>query len=154
MSLKNSRLQSWLLVLLWAGLIFGSSTSAFGGRQTASIVIPILHFLLPSAGPDTLDLLHEFIRKCAHFVNYAVLGVLLFRALRAPHKGWALRWALWAVLIAGTYACSDEYHQSFEAGRGPSAMDALLDTTGASAGQVVTWLFLRNRRRQSAPADS
>ena len=143
--MRNPRLKSWLLVLLWAVLIYGSSSSDFGGEQTSRIVIPVLHFLLPSAEPETLDLMHEFIRKSAHFVNYGVLGALLFRALRAPHKGWAMRWAFWAVLIAGTYACSDEYHQSFEEGRGASAMDALLDTTGATAAQVVTWLFLKDR---------
>ena len=153
MSLRNSRLQSWLLVLLWALLIYISSTSAFASPQTSRIIIPLLPFLLPRAESATLDLLHEVARKSAHFVNYAVLGILLFRALRTPHQGWALRWALWAVLIAGTYACSDEYHQSFEAGRGPSAMDALLDTTGATTAQVVTWLILKDRKPM-APANS
>ena len=76
---------------------------------------------------------------------------MLFRALRGQNKGWALRWALLAVLLAFTYASSDEYHQSFEAGRGPSAMDALLDTVGASAAQTVLWAFLRPRQ-QAAPA--
>ena len=151
--MRNPRVQSWLMVLLWALLIYNSSTSSFGSEETSRFVIPLLHFLLPAAEPTTLDLLHEIIRKCAHLVNYAILGVLLFRAIRAPHKGWAMRWAFWAVLIAGTYACSDEYHQSFEAGRGASAMDALLDTTGATAAQVATWLFLKDRG-QSAPADS
>jgi VanZ family protein len=146
-------LRSWLLVLFWALLIYISSTSAFASPRTSRFFIPLLHFLLPAAESTTLDLLHEVARKSAHFIDYAVLGFLLFRALRAPHQGWALRWALWAVLIAGTYACSDEYHQSFEAGRGPSAMDALLDTTGATTAQVVTWLFLRERE-QAAPADS
>jgi VanZ family protein len=151
--LRNSRLLSWLPVLVWASLIYGLSTSTFASPQTSRIIVPILHWLLPGASPATLEQLHEFARKCVHFVNYFVLGWLLFRALRTPHRGWALRWALWAVLIAATYACSDEYHQSFEAGRGPSAMDALLDTTGAGAAQITTWLFLR-RRQRPAPADS
>jgi VanZ family protein len=151
--LRNLRLQSWLLVLFWALLIYGSSTSTFASPQTSRFFIPLMRFLLPGAAPATLDLLHEIARKSAHLIDYSMLGFLLFRALRAPHQGWALRWALWAVLIAGTYACSDEYHQSFEAGRGPSAMDALLDTTGATAAQVVTWLILKDRK-QMAPADS
>jgi VanZ family protein len=132
--------------------IYGTSTSAFASPETSRVLIPVLHWLLPEAAPQTLDLLHEFSRKSAHFVNYFVLGWLLFRALRGSRKGWALRWALLAVLLAFTYAASDEYHQSFEAGRGPSAMDALLDTAGAATAQAVTWAFLR-LREQSALAE-
>jgi len=144
--LPNSRLQSWLLVAIWCVVLFGASTSPFSGAQTSRVIIPVLHFLLPEAAPTTLDLLHEVIRKALHFMNYFILGILLFRAFRAPRAGWAFKWALWAVLFAAAYASSDEYHQSFEAGRGPSAMDALLDTFGASAAQVGIWLVLRQRQ--------
>ena len=116
------------------------------------MIVPVLHWLLPAQPPETLDLIHEFMRKSVHFVNYFVLGLLLYRALRGQNKGWALRWALLAVLLAFTYAASDEYHQSFEAGRGPSALDALLDTSGASAAQVILWTFLRPRE-QIAPIE-
>jgi len=152
-SLRFSRLRSWLPVLVWAVFIFGSSTSALSSPHTSRFLIPLLRWLLPGADPATLDLLHEFARKSVHFGNYFVLSFLLFRALRAPHRGWARRWAIWAVLIASAYAASDEFHQSFEAGRGPSAMDALLDTAGACTAQIVTWFFFRARERP-APADS
>ena len=146
------RLLSWLPVVLWALLIYGSSTSSFASPQTSRILVPVLHWLLPGLAPQTLDLIHEFARKCVHFVNYFILGLLLFRALREPNKGWALRWALLAVLLAFTYAASDEYHQSFEAGRGASAMDALLDTAGAATAQALTWALLR-RWQRPAPAE-
>jgi VanZ family protein len=146
------RLLSWLPVAVWALLIYGSSTSALASPQTSRILIPLLHWLLPGLAPDTLDLIHEFARKSVHFVNYFVLGLLLYRALRGPHKGWQRRWAVLAVLLAFAYAGSDEFHQSFEAGRGPSAMDALLDTAGASAAQVVMWAFLR-RGERPAPGE-
>lgn len=134
---------------VWALLIYGTSTSTFASPQTSRILVPLLHWLLPGLAPGTLDLIHEVARKSVHFVNYFVLGVLLFRALRGGNKGWNRRWAILAVLLAFTYAGSDEFHQSFEAGRGPSAMDALLDTAGASAAQVVTWAFLRRRQRDA-----
>ena len=147
----RARLLSWLPVAVWALLIYGSSTSSFGGAQTSRVIVPVLHLLLPGVEPETLDLIHEFIRKSVHFVNYFVLGALLYRALRGPNRGWALRWAVLAVLMAFSYAASDEYHQSFEAGRGPSAMDALLDTAGASAAQAILWVFLRPQE-QIAPS--
>jgi VanZ family protein len=60
--------------------------------------------------------------------------------------------SLLAVLLAYAYASSDEFHQSFEAGRGPSARDALLDTAGATTAQAVLWTFLRSRE-QVAPVE-
>jgi VanZ family protein len=136
---------SWLPVAIWAALIFGSSTSQFGGEETSRVIVPVLHFVFPAASADTLDLMHEFIRKCAHFVDYFVLGALLYRAVRGGNRGWQLRWALLAVFVAFAYASSDEYHQSFEAGRGASLRDALLDTVGASAAQYAIFLYLRPR---------
>ena len=148
----RSFLLSWLPVAVWALFIYGSSTSTFASPQTSRVLIPVLHWLLPDAAPQTLDLIHEISRKSAHFVNYFVLGLLLFRALRGSNRGWGLRWALLAVLLAFSYAASDEYHQSFEAGRGPSAMDALLDTAGAATAQAAIWALLR-LRDQSALAE-
>jgi len=136
-------------VAVWALLIYVSSTASLGSPQTSRILLPLLHWLLPATAPQTLDVLHEFARKSVHFVNYFVLGLLLYRAVRGQHRGWSRRWAILALLLASAYACSDEFHQSFEAGRGPSAMDALLDTSGAATAQIVTWAFLR---RSAAPA--
>jgi VanZ family protein len=138
----------------WALLIYGTSTSTFASPQTSRILIPLLHWLLPGLTQETLDLIHEIARKSVHFVNYFVLSVLLFRALRGGNKGWKRRWAVLAVLLAFTYASSDEFHQSFEAGRGASAMDALLDTAGASTAQAVIWAFLRRRQRAAPPEQS
>jgi VanZ family protein len=140
-------------VLVWAFLIFGSSTASFGGSETSRFILPVLRWLLPGADELTLDLLHEFVRKCVHFVNYFVLSLLLFRAVRAPRGGWALRWAATALLIASVYAASDEFHQSFAAGRGPSAWDALIDISGAATAQLGIWIFTKPRERP-APADS
>ncbi len=150
----RARLLPWVPVAVWALLIYSSSTASFGSPQTSRFLLPLLHWLLPAATPQTLDLLHEFARKSVHFVNYFVLGLLLYRAVRGPHQGWSRRWAILALLLASGYACSDEFHQSFEAGRGPSALDALLDTTGAAAAQAVTWAFLRKSAAEVAPSPS
>jgi VanZ family protein len=137
-------------VLVWAFLIFGSSTATFASPQTSRFILPLLRWLLPVADATTLDLLHELARKCVHFLNYFVLSLLLFRAVRAPRRGWALRWAAIAVLTASAYAASDEFHQSFAEGRGPSAWDALIDISGAATAQLVTWFFSRPRERPAA----
>lgn len=102
---------------------------------------------MPSAREQTLLRLHAIIRKCAHLGEYFVFGVLIFRALRARQHGWRFRWACMAILLAALYAASDEFHQSFVPSRGPAVSDVLLDTEGAIAAQLVTWLALRRQVR-------
>ncbi len=86
------------------------------------------------------------IRKCGHFGEYFIFGLLLFRAVRAPSEGWQLRWAFLAILIAALYASSDEIHQIFVPSRGASVWDALLDTAGASVAQFALWVANRSSR--------
>jgi VanZ family protein len=131
-------------VLIWAGVIFAFSTDTFSSEHTQTVVIDVLQVLLPHAAEQTLLTLHEFVRKCAHFGNYFVFGLLLFRALRMPEKGWAWRWAYLAVLIAALYASSDEIHQVFVPSRGASIWDALLDSGSAIVAQWAAWLATRH----------
>jgi VanZ family protein len=49
-------------------------------------------------------------------------------------------------LIAFTYAVSDEIHQSFVPGRGPSALDAGIDLLGALIGTSAYVLRSRSQR--------
>ena len=46
------------------------------------------------------------------------------------------------VIIAGAicvgYACLDEYHQSFIAGRSPQKKDIIIDSCGVLAGVIIT----------------
>ena len=137
------RLGPWLLVVLWASLMFTFSTDSFSQEHTARAILPVLQWLLPHASAETLDLLHEFIRKCAHVFEYSVLSVLLFRAVRAPAQGWNVRWAATSLFLATVFATSDEFHQTFVPSRGPSVWDALLDTAAAAAVQLILWQWLR-----------
>ena len=58
-----------------------------------------------------------FIRKCAHLTEYAMLALLLWRAVRKPVKNdprpWIWREARLALLLVVLYAASDEFHQLF-----------------------------------------
>lgn len=97
--------------------------------------------MFPHASSGTLELLHAVIRKTAHLTEYFILGGLLHRALRGNDRGWKLKWAIWAIVIAAGYASLDEFHQSFVPSRTASPWDALLDTVGASAAQIVVKLW-------------
>lgn len=128
----------WLPAIVWAALIFAASTDWLAAGHTggwlAAIVEAVLGHPLP---PAQFDRLHFAVRKAGHFFEYAILGLLLFRAIREDRDGWNFRWALGAIAIAALYAASDEWHQSFVPTRTASAWDALIDTTGAATAQVL-----------------
>ena len=136
-----ARLKNWLPAIAWACLVPGLSTDAFSSEHTSVFIIPLLRWLFPHAGAETLELMHAVVRKTAHVTEYFIFSIFLMVGLRGKDRVWKLRWAIWAVVIAAGYASLDEFHQSFVASRTASPWDALLDTTGAAAAQVVLWLW-------------
>ena len=142
----GDRLKLWLPAVAWAGVISILSTDVFSSEHTSRFIVPALHWLFPSASPDTLELLHMLVRKSAHLTEYFIFSILLVRALRAGERGWSLRWALWAVAIAAGYAALDEFHQSFVASRTASPWDSLIDAVGASLAQVVSKVWSLKRK--------
>ncbi|TMA30441.1 MAG: hypothetical protein E6J79_21285, partial [Deltaproteobacteria bacterium] len=93
---RAEQLRRWLPVLAWGGVISLFSTGYFTGESTGKIILPILGTLFPSATHAELVAMHYFIRKLAHFTEYLVLSVLLYRALRAGRR-WSFRAAATAV---------------------------------------------------------
>ena len=100
-------LARWLPVLAWAALIFALSS------------IPSL-----TTGLGTWDLV---LRKLAHTAEFAVLGVLLARALAE----------LPAFAAGVAYAVSDEVHQRFVPGREGALLDVAIDAVGVLLGVLL-----------------
>jgi len=140
-----NQLRPWLPAIAWAIVISWASTDMFSASHTSVIIVPILHRLFPHASSKTIDRLNFFIRKSAHFTEYFLFSLFLFRGVRGKNGGWQLRWTIWALAIAAGYSALDEFHQSFVPSRTASPWDSLLDTAGAAAGQVVLgfWHLLR-----------
>jgi VanZ family protein len=140
--------------LAWAVVISLFSTSAFTSDNTASIFIPILHWLLPKASYAVLFRIHHYIRKCAHFTEYFILSLLILRAIRGGRHTTRFAWALAAIGIVAAYAALDEFHQSFVPGRTPAVMDVLIDASGGAAAQAIAalillWGHVRGRRNKA-----
>jgi VanZ family protein len=143
------RLKQWLPAIAWAILISWASTDTFSAAHTSLIFLPVLHWLFPHASAETIERMHFFIRKSAHFTEYFVFSCLLWRSVRGEHRGWQFRWAIAALAIAAGYSALDEFHQSFVPSRTASPWDSLLDTTGAAAAQIVVWCWFRLLARRS-----
>lgn len=69
-------------------------------------------------------MMHALIRKAAHFTNY---GILFWLLIRGPLRGRPYV----ALALCVLYAMTDEAHQYFVPGRGPSLYDVALDSCGA-----------------------
>ena len=70
--------------------------------------------------------------KTAHFAAYAILGVLLLRALAgASWTRIGARHAIGAWAMACVYGLSDEWHQTFVPGRTAAWDDLIADALGA-----------------------
>jgi len=103
------------------------------------------------------DKIEPLVRKAAHMTEYFIFAI----TVALPFYVYGLR-GFPLLLVAGIicvgFACTDEYHQSFVAGRGPSLRDVCIDSTGAFFGimlvRIVCWTLLapsraakRRRRR-------
>lgn len=141
-------LRSWWPALIWAAVIFVLSTDGFSAERTSRFFDPILRWLFPSASPESIFHMHHLIRKAAHFVEYFVFFVFIYRGIRRSRGGWHWGWALAAWMIAAIYSGLDEFHQTFVSSRGPSAWDSLLDSTGALVA-LLTLFFLYRRFQRS-----
>ena len=142
--------RSWWPALLWAGIIFSFSTDAFSAEHTDSVLYPIFHWFMPTLTLHQFAPIHFLIRKAAHFTEYFVFCILLFRGVRGARQGWRWTWALAALAIAAGYAGLDEVHQAFVVSRTASPLDSLLDSTGAFAASFVLFLWFRFRVQRAA----
>jgi VanZ family protein len=148
-------LRAWWPAVLWACLIFTFSTDAFSADNTGSILYPILHALIPHLTTAQFHTIHHIIRKSAHFAEYFIFYLVLFRGIRFPQLGWRWTWAWSAWFIAAAYSALDEVHQSFVASRTASPWDSLLDSTGALLALAFLYVFFRlfRFRKEPSPPD-
>ena len=84
----------------------------------------------------------QFSDKVLHFLAYAVLGVLFYRAYQTLRiKDNVRRLMLLSVGSASLYGISDEIHQHFVPFRDGDILDAVANTLGALCGVYLYHLF-------------
>ncbi len=84
------------------------------------------------------------VRKLAHFTIYFSLATFLqFNFSDNCRK---YRNKIIVILIVFIYACTDEFHQSFVAGRGSHFTDVLIDTAGGVTSIFMVELWRRTHR--------
>ena len=140
----------WLPLLIWLGVIFIGSTNLMSAEHTSRFIVPFLLWLKPGMSPRTIWLILITARKCAHVIEYAILAVLLWRAVRSVALRTKTSILFGAVLLgSAVFAASDEFHQIFVKSRTPSARDVFLDVAGALLGLLIGATFARRYSKTS-----
>jgi hypothetical protein len=89
-------LRAWWPALLWAGVITFASTDDFSSANTSSVILPIVRWVYPTLSSEHLEAIHLSVRKSAHFAEYFIFYVLLYRGIRGRRSGWRWSWGVTA----------------------------------------------------------
>lgn len=148
----------WILVILWAGLIFfmSSMDTNESNSKSKTIINDVVEKSVETTNElgitdkhpsenkmaKVIEKLNYPFRKAAHASEYFILVLLILIALK--NSGVKGRKAfIIALIICFIYACTDEYHQTFVNGRTGQFSDTLIDTIGGIIGCSI--IVLKNK---------
>ncbi len=161
---------SWIAVILWMSLIFYLSSQAVDKSDKLSegiteiVITTVQKAVIVSESDYKFDIhkWNHYIRKCSHFLEYLILGILFINALiqsfsksddrynfahnniddnvncdiknKKINKNNLCSCMVAALVFCIIYSVSDEFHQFFVVGRGPGIRDVFIDSFGACVG--------------------
>jgi VanZ family protein len=99
---------------------------------------------LKAPGPDFF-----LLDKLVHFMEYSLLGVLLFRGIGKAMIQSKFGTFVFLLAVGSSVGALDEIFQSYIPGRIMSIYDYLADTLGVTAGLIVAFLWNSHRRAGS-----
>lgn len=125
----------WILLFGWMAIIFLFSNQNENTSESMSngVLTFIMRFF-------SLEIDSYLLRKIAHFFEYMILGILIILVIR-EYKKVTRKQIILGILFCMLYACSDELHQMFIAGRSPHVFDVMIDTFGSMSG-IFFFYFL------------
>jgi hypothetical protein len=140
MNLFQRPVMQYLLSRLREKQVEKMKTAKTGIRRWGPAILLMIVIFIASSTPgndipgfggwDTI------LKKGAHMTGYALLAMGYMRALTNTRNASRLIFLL-AILLAGLYAATDEFHQSFTPGRNPSVTDVCIDAVGAVIGTLI-----------------
>ena len=116
----------FMMALIFTMSSFGASDS----DKQSGFIIDTLTSIFPDL--KSANFLVRIVRKSAHFLEYALFGFFMARLFKKNDKAPFL-----SIIFCGFYAMTDEFHQTFIAGRSGEITDVLIDTAGATCGALI-----------------
>ena len=145
---------AWLWVVCWGGMIWTLGGDAFSFSETNETIMPWLDWLTGDLDWRTRYRIYVAVRKAAHFIEYAILALLTFRAALSAARRNRLATAGWvALFIVTSLATADEARQAFSLVRTGSPYDILIDVAGGLLA-VLGLLVISRRMRPPGQAES
>jgi VanZ family protein len=133
-------------VIAWMLLIFAGSSDVLSAEHTSRFLVPFLLWLDPAISYQSIELIHLLFRKAGHVTEYAILAVLLWRALRGSFAALSRRTiSICTFFVAASFAASDEFHQSFVPSRTATLHDVFIDCVGVMLAISLCAIFSRAR---------
>src|SRR5678816_4578161 len=139
----KSFLKYWLPLLIWLGVIFINSSSAMSAEHTSRHIVPVLLWLKPGMSPQAIWMILVFARKSAHVIEYTVLALLLWQALRSfSIFRTKILVAFGAALLGSAiFAARDDFHQTLIQWLTASVPAVFLSVAGAPLGVLIVSIF-------------
>lgn len=102
------------------------------GTNVCELLVPGFKNLCAEDQLKMAEMIETPIRKCAHFFEYTVLGILSYMSFTSYPV---------ALTFSSIYAVSDEIHQMFVPGRSCELRDMIIDIGGVLLGLLLTFFF-------------
>lgn len=144
MTFKNKKLTFTILTLIWMCVIFSFSlqTGETSSEISGSLIEKLITLFMSDAqiAPEQISFLEHVLRKCAHFLEFLVLGVLSSITM----EYWKFKYkVLCGFFFCINVAVVDEILQLFISGRSGSVKDVMIDSAGAVVGIVILFPILQ-----------
>jgi VanZ family protein len=141
---QHSRFWRYAPLLAWMFVIILGSTGELSSANTSRIIRPLLLWLFPDISEAKIQLAHFWVRKTAHFTEYAIFALLAARAFASSSRAWLRRGFFYiTLLLVSLLAFSDEFHQSFVSTRTGTIYDSFIDITGGLTALILYTLWRR-----------
>ena len=144
------KILSILITIIWMLLIFNYSNANAESSSSISngIIRNTVHFIT-KIDKDSEEMNYYVkkyafpLRKCAHFAEYFILGILVSNMLYT--LGMRNKYILLASIICIIYAITDEFHQTFIDGRSGQIRDVFLDSSGSLFATVAFYKYMNTK---------
>ena len=121
----------------------GEESSSLSRTVTEKIVntFPYTKDLSPITKAKLIEHGEIIVRKLAHLSIYTLVGIFIMAFMCTFDTRVLYKFGI-SLLVGLIYAITDEYHQSFVAGRGPSVRDVCIDTAGVFLGIIIILIIV------------
>ena len=132
-------------------IFYNSSLNADDSTVQSRGVLEIINNLFSTLNID-ISLSDKFVRKCAHFAEYFLLGTLLYFTVKSYTR--KLQYEIYFALGIGfVTACIDETIQLFSEGRSGQISDVFLDFFGVCTAVFILYFIFKCASKRKTKTD-